>query len=381
MKMYGSFTEQVDSKFRASDNSEVTLAPFATPGADITFTLPGISISDNLVSDTSSSTLTNKTLTLPQIASLSPDGVETLTFPVATDTLVGKNTTDILTNKTLGISNTVTLLDTLFTLEDNSTNNQLDFELSLLTANRTLSSPDASGILTLTDASQTLTNKSIDADSNTITNIDNNEIKAAAAIALDKLAALNTSIVPVTDGSGFLISSAVTSTELGYVSGVTSAIQTQIDSKQADVITTRGDLVYGNASNVADRLPIGTVGQVLTSDGTDVSWSSPAGTGDVTSTANITDNSLVRGDGGAKGIQQSGITIDDNDNASGFNSVILDSQNTGDITIASGSSMMHSFMEIATGTTITVNGSLGVIDSITVNGTGTLTINGNAKIA
>ncbi|MFN8370642.1 MAG: hypothetical protein U0T83_08475 [Bacteriovoracaceae bacterium] len=42
----------------------------------------------------------------------------------------------------------------------------------------------------------------------------------------------------VTDGSGTLAVSAVTSTELGYVSGVTSAIQTQIDSKQASITAT-----------------------------------------------------------------------------------------------------------------------------------------------
>lgn len=35
------------------------------------------------------------------------------------------------------------------------------------------------------------------------------------------------------------------------------------------------------------------------------------GSGDVSAAANIADNAIVRGDGGAKGVQQSGITIDD----------------------------------------------------------------------
>ena len=38
------------------------------------------------------------------------------------------------------------------------------------------------------------------------------------------------------------------------------------------VITTRGDLIIGNSSNVAARLPVGTSGQYLRSDGTDPSW-------------------------------------------------------------------------------------------------------------
>jgi hypothetical protein len=52
-------------------------------------------------------TLSNKTLTVPVIATLSPDGVETLTLPVATDTLIGKATGDTLTNKNLAGSNTI----------------------------------------------------------------------------------------------------------------------------------------------------------------------------------------------------------------------------------------------------------------------------------
>lgn len=59
----------------------------------------------------------------------------------------------------------------------------------------------------------------------------NADINASAAIATTKLAALSASIVPVTNASGFLTSSSTTTTELGYVHGVTSAIQTQLDAK------------------------------------------------------------------------------------------------------------------------------------------------------
>ncbi|KKL25106.1 hypothetical protein LCGC14_2408670, partial [marine sediment metagenome] len=51
-------------------------------------------------------TLTNKTLTAPIIATIVNSG--TLTLPTSTDTLVGKATTDTLTNKTIdGDDNTV----------------------------------------------------------------------------------------------------------------------------------------------------------------------------------------------------------------------------------------------------------------------------------
>jgi len=42
----------------------------------------------------------------------------------------------------------------------------------------------------------------------------------------------------------------------------------------SDPMTTRGDIIFKNASNVTTRLPVGTVGQVFTSDGTDASWGS-----------------------------------------------------------------------------------------------------------
>ena len=77
----------------------------------------------------------------------------------------------------------------------------------------------------------TITNKTIDADSNTITNIENADIKAAAAIALNKLAATTVSRALVSDGSGFVSPATTTATEIGYVNGVTSAIQTQINTK------------------------------------------------------------------------------------------------------------------------------------------------------
>jgi hypothetical protein len=56
-----------------------------------------------VVGTTDTQTLTNKTLTTPIISSISNTG--TLTLPTSTDTLVGRATTDTLTNKTINASN------------------------------------------------------------------------------------------------------------------------------------------------------------------------------------------------------------------------------------------------------------------------------------
>lgn len=67
-----------------------------------------------------------------------------------------------------------------------------------------------------------LTNSVVDAD-----------ISASAAIALSKLAALTTGKVLQSNAStGLIEASTVTNTELGYLSGVTSAVQTQLNAKE-----------------------------------------------------------------------------------------------------------------------------------------------------
>jgi hypothetical protein len=65
-------------------------------------TIKHVLTSDDLnsyVNITDAQTLTNKTLTLPVISTISNTG--TITLPTSTDTLVGRATTDTLTNKTL----------------------------------------------------------------------------------------------------------------------------------------------------------------------------------------------------------------------------------------------------------------------------------------
>ena len=65
--------------------------------------------------------------------------------------------------------------------------------------------------------------------------------------AISENAALTASRAILSDSNGQLISSSVTSTELGYVSGVTSAIQTQLDAKLSlSGGTMTGDIAMGS---------------------------------------------------------------------------------------------------------------------------------------
>jgi len=67
--------------------------------------------------------------------------------------------------------------------------------------------------------------------------------------------------------------SAVTATELGYVDGVTSAIQTQIDSKigsasaiNPTIVDAKGDIIAATAADTVARLAVGSNDAVLTAD-------------------------------------------------------------------------------------------------------------------
>jgi hypothetical protein len=81
----------------------------------------------------------------------------------------------------------------------------------------------------------------------------------------------------------------VSATELGYLDGVTSAVQTQINSKigsasaiNPTIVDAKGDIIAASAADTVARLAVGTNGQVLTAasgEATGLQWSTPAAGG------------------------------------------------------------------------------------------------------
>ena len=123
-----------------------------------------------------------------------------------TGDLTVTGTTTTVNSSTINITNSFVF--------EGSTSDEYETTLTVTdpTADRTITLPNATGIVSLLDNTETLTNKTIDADNNTITNIGDSEL--SSGISATKI------------GNGD-----VDNTELSYLNGVTSSIQTQIDTK------------------------------------------------------------------------------------------------------------------------------------------------------
>lgn len=96
--------------------------------------------------------------------------------------------------------------------------------------------------------------------------------------------------------------------------------------KEHDVALANGDIEAGQIVTVVYD---GTQFQMQSLLG-----NAPGGGGDVSAAANMTDNTIIKGDGGVKGVQDSGIVIDDSENVSGMGTLAC-----GEITVADGSSI------------------------------------------
>ena len=255
------------------------------------------SSTDALVQAAATQVLTNKTLTGNTAANLiSGSGTfvlntsGTITVPNGTDTLVGKATTDTLTNKTFdadGTGNSITNIEnadikvgaaiaraklangTASHVLINDGSGVMSSEAALAKSrggtgvdNSSVTFP-STGTITTDAGTSTFTNKTFDADAtgNSISNIENADIKVGAAIARNKLASGTASHVVINDGSGVMSSEA----QLAITRGGTGQSTANAGFNALAPSTTKGDIiVHTGSANV--RQAIGSDNQVLVAD-------------------------------------------------------------------------------------------------------------------
>lgn len=116
-------------------------------------------------------------------------------------------------------------------------------DLTSLASNQTWIQNFGTGLFVADESTLTLSGSTFSIKALGITNA---QVSAGAAIAHSKMAALTTGRALVSDGSGFTSVAATTSTEVGYLSGVTSPIQTQLDNKQATITGSASSVVSTN---------------------------------------------------------------------------------------------------------------------------------------
>ena len=148
-------------------------------------------------------------------------------------------------------------------------------KLAALTASRALAS-DVSGIVSVAATTLTELNYLSGVTSAIQTQFSGKQATITGAATTVVSSNLSTNKAVISNGSGKLDVSAVTSTQLGYLSTTTSDIQTQLNTKLAATITSvaTGDILYYNGSAWVN-LPRGTDGQTLRSSAATILWDTP----------------------------------------------------------------------------------------------------------
>jgi hypothetical protein len=122
---------------------------------------------------------------------------------------------------------------------------------------------------------------------------------ALTAVSATELGYLDgvTSAVQTQINAKQAVVSGVNDTEIGYLDGVTSAIQTQINAQiPKSTVTAKGDLLVATGSGTVVAQAVGSNGQVLTANSAQadgVEWASPAASGALTLVASASFSSVT----------------------------------------------------------------------------------------